>query len=328
MASFEQGVALIIGVGNYVGEGFASLPATVRDAMSIARVLKDASLCAYPEDRVTMITGDNASRRRILNALGDLGKQTSPESTVVIFFSGHGGQIQTESGVETYLCPRGADINELDVTAISCAMFSAALKQIPARKLLVILDCCYAAGAAELKSGEVSSSGWKGGLDNSALKALESGSGRVILASSERSQPSYIDRSGQQSLFTRHLIAALEGALPAPENGIIGILDLFNYVAAKVPQDQPGQRPILHAGHLDSNFPVALYRGGQKGAGSAAAPAPVATPTAPSIHVENINSPIGTQVTASGGTVTVDNSGLSVEMLREITRKRDAEDDN
>jgi len=321
MASFEQGVALVIGVGNYEGEGFGSLPATVQDATNIARVLKDAARCAYPEERVTVITGNMASRKRILDALDRVAEQASPDSTVVIFFSGHGGQIQTEAGTETYLCPRGADINELDHTAISRDRFSEALKKIPSRKMLVILDCCYAAAAAELKSGGVNSPAWKGGLNDSELKALESGSGRVILASSERSQPSYIDGSGQQSLFTRHLVAALEGALPAPESGLIGVLDLFNYVAGKVPQDKPGQRPILHTGHLDSNFPVALYRGGQKGPGAASDSAPATAPTTSSNNVQNINSTVGNQVVGNG-TITVNNQGISPELLLELWKKR------
>lgn len=321
MASFEQGFALVIGVGDYVGEGFASLPATVEDANAVARVLKDPARCAYPEDRVTVLTGNEASRRRILNALEHLAEQATPDSTVVIFFSGHGGQMHVGSSIETYLCPRGADINELDNSAISRDAFSAVLKKIRARKLLVILDCCFAAGAADLKSGGASAPMWKGGLNDSELSTLATGAGRVILASSERSQPSYIDAGGHQSLFTRHLVAALNGALPAPESGFIGVLDLFSYVTGKVPQHQPGQRPILHAGDLDGNFPVALYWGGQKGVGLSSEPTAAAAPPATINKAENHNSTVNNQIVGSG-TVTVNNQGIPLEALLELLKKR------
>lgn len=321
MAAFDQGIALVVGVGEYVGEGFASLPATVQDATSIAHVLKDISRCAYPDNHVTVLTGKEASRHRILTALGSLAEQASEDSTVVIFFSGHGGQAQVGSSTQTYLCPRAADINELDATAISRDMFSDALKKICARKLLVILDCCFAAGAAELKSGQASGPLWKGGLTDAELSTLASGSGRVILASSERSKPSYIDSEGQQSLFTRHIVDALDGALPASATGFIGVLDLFQYVASKVPQEQPGQRPILHTGDLDSNFPVALYLGGQKGAGPIPQPATVAAPPTIVNTITNTNSTIGTQLVGNG-TVTVNNQGLSPEVLLELLKQR------
>ena len=53
--------AILVGVGDYTHPGFASLPATVRDAQAIAALLSDSTLCGYPPDHVQVITGLNAT---------------------------------------------------------------------------------------------------------------------------------------------------------------------------------------------------------------------------------------------------------------------------
>jgi len=65
------------------------------------------------------------------------------------------------------------------------------------------------------------------------------------------------------SLFTQHLLAGLRGGI-ASDDGLIRIFDLFEYLQPRVTGDQPNQHPIFKA-ELEENFPVALYRGGQKG---------------------------------------------------------------
>ena len=82
-SNYANGHALVIGVG-------ADLPNTVDDAIGIADILKDSERCAYLPANVTLLTDANATRKGILSSLETLSETTDSESTVIIYFSGHG----------------------------------------------------------------------------------------------------------------------------------------------------------------------------------------------------------------------------------------------
>src|SRR5262245_29426665 len=142
MPVFKQGYALIIGVGDYVGSGFASLPATISDATEVRKVLTDPTRCGYVEKQVRLLTGADAELYNMTTELARLAKEAPPDATVIIYFSGHGGRTAGFDS-EIFLCPREADIKDLDHTALSQTEFAAALNKIRAQKVLVLLDCCY-----------------------------------------------------------------------------------------------------------------------------------------------------------------------------------------
>ena len=254
--------ALLIGVGDYIHSRFASLPATVRDAQAIATILTDPARCGYPPASVQVITGPDAITANIRAALESLIQSTNSQSTIFVYFSGHGGRALENGDWRTYLCPREADPDDLLHTAISGDEFSALLAAIPARKLLVMLDACHAAGSAELKAinGTVV---WKAGLPDGYYEALSQGSGRIVIASSREDQFSYVRPQGDLSLFTHHLLQALSGRAAVRGDGLIHVLDVFHHVNEAVQADEPKQTPILKVKDLDLNFPIALDRGGK-----------------------------------------------------------------
>jgi hypothetical protein len=263
MNGFADGRALLIGVGNYLHAQFPNLPATVRDAEAIGAILADPARCGYSSDKVEVISGAKATVASIRDALYSLSKSTNPQSTVLIYFSGHGGRVLQNDRWHTYLCPREADPANLTHTAISGDEFSELLASIPARKMLVILDACHAGGSVELKTS--AHIHWKAGLSEDYYEAMARGSGRVVLASSKEEQVSYV--RGELSLLTHYLVQALSGGAAVRGDGLIHILDVFHYVNEAVQQERPGQIPILKVKDLDLNFPIALDRGG-KGASS------------------------------------------------------------
>ena len=270
MSSFENAYALIIGVGTYLVQptltqpGFRNLPATVRDAQAIVGILTDLALCGYPPDKVQVLAGEQATANNIRTALQTLAQSANPDSTVFIYFSGHGGRAVDDQGQwHTYLCPRRADPADLSSTAIPGAEFTVTISQIPAQKLLIMLDCCHAAGSADLKAagGQLL---WKAGLSEDYYRALAAGSGRVVIASSRETEYSFVRDQGDLSLFTYHLCAALKGQAGVRGNGLIHVLDVYHHVNEAVHADKPEQTPILKVKDMDLNFPIALDRGGTK----------------------------------------------------------------
>lgn len=249
--TFTHGHALLVGVG-------ADLSNTVDDAQGLAGILRDPERCAYPASQVQTLTGDGAGRGQILAALDKLAQTATTDDTVLVYYSGHGYRVRSTTGEAFYLLPYGYDLQRLYQTAISGAEFTARLRAIPARKLLVLLDCCHAGGVGEAKAPGVTLV--KAPLPPEALALLDEGSGRVLVASSKEDELSYAGRP--YSAFTLALIEALCGQGVAKQDGTVRVADLALHTREMVPgRTAKRQHPILHFEHAD-NFAVAYYAGG------------------------------------------------------------------
>lgn len=251
MNTFNQGFALVIGVG-------ADLPNTVDDAVGLAEILKDPTRCAYPPDQVHLLTSEDAHRQQILAALDRLAQSTSSQSTVVVYFSGHGYQAISPTGEFYYLMPNGYDLHRLYQTAIRGGEFTDRLHAIPARKLLVLLDCCHAGGVGEAKAPRLQLT--KSPLPSEAQSLLTEGAGRVLIASSQEDESSFAGKP--YSAFTLALIEALCGTGVAKQDGYVRVADLALHAREMVPGRTNGrQHPIIHFEQAD-NFVLAYYAGG------------------------------------------------------------------
>ncbi len=98
------------------------------------------------------------------------------------------------------------------------------------------------------------------------LDALQKGEGRAVFTSSRGHQESYIRTDGTLSIFTRHLLEALQGAANDPGEKVVRLSNLMNYLDRSVPETamemyKIEQRPFVNIASED--FPVALVRGGK-----------------------------------------------------------------
>ncbi len=249
--TFTQGHAVIVGVG-------ADLPNTVDDAVGLANILTDSARCAFPPSQVHLLTGSKATRTDILSTLDALAQSTTAQSTVIIYFSGHGYRVTSPTGEFYYLMPYGYDLNRLYQTAISGAEFTSRLQAIPAQKILVLLDCCYAGGFDETKVPGLQLT--KAAMPPEAQSLFAKGSGRVLIASSQDDEESFTGKP--YSAFTLALIESLCGVGVAKKDGYVRVSDLALYTGRMVPQrTQDRQHPILNFEQAD-NFVLAYYAGG------------------------------------------------------------------
>jgi uncharacterized caspase-like protein len=99
----ENAHALAIGISRY--QHVASLP-EVKDAEDVAAILAAPLHGAYRAEHVTLLVDEAATRTAILDAIARLATRAGPSSTVLLYFSGHGGQIIGADGrPECYLIP-------------------------------------------------------------------------------------------------------------------------------------------------------------------------------------------------------------------------------
>jgi len=248
---FTYGHACIIGVGG-------DLPNTVDDAIGLASILHDPERCAYPTKQVRLLTQEQAKREDILAALDHLAKSTTADSTVIVYFSGHGYQVISATGEDYYLMPFGYDQTKLYKTAIRGTELTAKLQAIPARKLLLLLDCCHAGGLEDAASLPYTIE--KAPLPPEAEALFQSGQGRMVLASSQANEKSLAGRP--YSAFTLALIEALAGKGAAKQDGYVRVSDLALYTREVVPRrTRDRQHPIFNFEQSD-NFELAYYAAG------------------------------------------------------------------
>lgn len=260
--AFEHGYALIVGVGQ-------DLPSTVNDATALAALLQDPARAAYPEDNVTLLTEGAATRDGILDAFSALRKKTlaDPEATAIVYLSGHGARVgPSEDRARHWFLPYGHDPARLSETCLSDQEVSGAVAGLCPKKLLVLFDCCHAAGIPLPKSEAAFA---EPALPSAALDELSRGEGRVVLSSCRPEERSFAAKP--YSLFTGCLLEALEGRAPS-HLGFARVLEVASYVIREVPLRHPRQHPFLNrAENLTESF--ALCR--------VPAPAPAAASSAP-----------------------------------------------
>ncbi|WP_287961003.1 caspase family protein [Caldilinea sp.] len=122
---------------------------------------------------------------------------------------------------------------DLPGSALSAEDFTAALRRIQARRLLVLMDCCHAAGMATAKDAPPFFA--PAALPKGVADALKQDAGRAVFSSSTGAQVSWVQPDGSLSLYTYHLIEALQGAGNRPGDTVVRLSDLMNYLGKAVP---------------------------------------------------------------------------------------------
>ncbi|MGG6265484.1 caspase family protein [Leptolyngbya sp. AN03gr2] len=251
---FMNGYALLIGVGS-------DLPVTVKDATAVRDILVDSRRAAYSPDKVHLLVDAIATRAKILESLDLLAVQVNqnPDSTVIIYYSGHGG-VSSRTG-EYFLIPYDYNSGDWAATSVSGTEFTKKIEALQVRKLVVILDCCHAGGIPQMKGDETFV---KAPIPPDLLHILEGSSGRVVVASSHDKEYSYTGTPF--SVFTTCLIEALQGRASVVRDGYARILDVLVYLFDQVPKrtsdlQHPFVKKILDLG---DNFPLCYYAGGSK----------------------------------------------------------------
>jgi hypothetical protein len=294
---FEHGYAVIIGVDENQIPRLA-LPTVASDVTAVYDVLIHPDRCAYNPDNVRLLKGDESTQRNILDALFWLNEKVKadPEATAVIYYSGHG--MEDPAANRYYLVPYDiSDLARIRTLAIPAETFNGEIAAIQARRMLVLLDCCHAAGM-QVKNIEQNSqptpspaafpidlpqtkdipafSAEPGQPVSKAVSDLIDGEGRAILNSSTGSQSSWTRGDGRMSIFTYHLIEALTGHAPHPDDAtVVYVTDVMSWVTHQVKKSAARegveQTPVMRTSGV---FPVAQLIGGQGLPLSKGTPAP------------------------------------------------------
>ncbi|MCT7979678.1 caspase family protein [Laspinema olomoucense] len=273
VTTFDDGYALLIGVGECKDKSW-SLPVTVKDIQALYQILIAPELCGYPEENIQLLHDKTATRTNILDSLSWLKNKAhqNPNCTVLIYYSGH-GWLDKDTG-NYYLIPHDTDSKkeEFAGSALAAEVFTKAIQQIESQRVLVVIDCCHAQGMAATK-GEPIAVKIPGRFAETAtakslIHALSQGKGRAIFTSCTGNEKSWMRKDNLMSIYTYHLIQALQGAGNSPDDTVVRLSNLMNYLAKTVPDSAASefgitQTPNFDISNEDFAVAIALLRGGK-----------------------------------------------------------------
>ena len=210
---------LFIGVDRYRSADINWLSCARRDATALHALFFDTfgGTCE-------LIVDEDASRERIEASFQGLAG-CDESDVVVIAFSGHGTSTHELVVYDTY----PANIRQ---STISLEELSGWFRQIPADRLLLVLDCCFSGGMGskvlqiDVQSRDMTSVAAK-------LEQL-GGKGRIILTASGPTQEAYENPRIGHGFLTQELLTALQGPEELRQAQGVGIYRLLEWVTRRV----------------------------------------------------------------------------------------------
>jgi helicase len=243
---------LFIGIDRYASPAINWLNCAKRDAIALEELFQDTLGGAS-----RLLTDVGATRAAIEAEFASLA-QVSKDDTVVVAFSGHGSETHE---LITYDSLPG----KLQTTAIPLDELTDWFSRIPARHLVLLLDCCFSGGAGskvlrvENTSRQIKSA--------EAQLAAMSGAGRIIVTASAANEPAWENQKVGHGYFTHFLIEAMCGATEVIKNDRIPVYQLLQHVTGRVAdaarQFGHAQSPALR-GTLDGDVSWPVFVRGHK----------------------------------------------------------------
>jgi uncharacterized coiled-coil protein SlyX len=243
--NFGRYYAIVIGNQNY--QSIESLATPKYDAARAARILADRY-------GFTVQILDDANDITMLKAINDLNAVLKPDDNLLIYYAGHGARLHNGKFESGYWLPVNADAPPKDTFWVPNEQITGHLARLPAKRVLVVADSCYA--------GLLSTDPSYLFLDNKVAYSKEYIKFKLpkrarLLLSSGGDKPVLDEGSGGNSVFARAFLDELES-----NQGILSSPELFSRIRKRVEVaaqknkfvQTPEFKSIKGAGHEVGDF--------------------------------------------------------------------------
>lgn len=224
---YGESWAVVIGINDY--QKWPKLSYAVNDAQGVRELL--VNKFRFKPENIQVLLNGEASRERILSALGDVlsdSAKVKRDDRVFIFFAGHGVTRKLPNGRSLgYIVPVDADTTNYQSQAISMTNFQDISEAIPAKHALFVMDACYS-GLALTRGGPPA------GDLRKYLQEVTRRSARQVLTAGGADEQVADQGPGGHSIFTWTLLQGLEGKADLNTDGYITASELFAYVGPTV----------------------------------------------------------------------------------------------
>ncbi|WP_250002477.1 caspase family protein [Actinoplanes sp. M2I2] len=236
------GRALVVAVQDFEHSGIPTLTAPLADAERLANVLRRPDIGEYAVESVLV----NPDRFALVSRLSAFLSEVTDHEVALVHIATHG--LVARDGM-FYLAAADTDPGSPD-TGLDADTLHRLIRECRSRRLVVILDCCYAARAfggplepVEKYVGQV-------------LGRPDGGGGKVIIAAAASRETAYENEG--RSVFTGALVAGLEGgAADVDRDGFVTVDDLDRYLHKAMQNLAQDQTPRMLADVRGLRFRIA-----------------------------------------------------------------------
>ena len=226
--------ALIVASYEYEDPGLTRLRAPAQDAEALAAVLGNPEVGAFEIQTVL-----NAPAHTITRTMERFFADRGVDDLLLLHYSGHG--VKDETG-DLYFAAANTELEYLSATGVPSDFVNRLMSRTRARRVVLLLDCCYA-GAFERGLGTR-------GDSSLHLEERLSGRGRAVITASTAMEYAFegtdldATQEGSPSVFTSALVQGLSsGDADQDQDGMIGLDELYEYVYDAVRRVTPNQTP-------------------------------------------------------------------------------------
>jgi hypothetical protein len=250
---------VVVGINDYPNT--RKLHYAVNDAKAFYEYLVDYN--GVPKENITLMLDDQATLTAVKSALGThLKNKAGKEDMVIIFFAGHGATEKDVAspdgdGLEKYILPYDADVNDLYATALPMADISRIFTRIRSERLVFIADSCYS-GASGGRTIDVT--GIRANISDAFLERIAGGKGRVIMTASGANEVSAEKDELAHGVFTYFLIEGLRGGADADDDGLITVDEIYQFVSDQVPRATGQEQHPVKKGTVEGKLVLGIVK--------------------------------------------------------------------
>ena len=224
---------LFIGIDDYTAP-VRRLSCAARDAAALSALFHDSL-----GGDVKLLSDGDATRGNMVAALAEL-ENAEHDDLVVVTFSGHGTPHHS-------LVPIDVDPDD-NASMLDLDELAALLDQVPAKRLFVVLDCCFSGGFGGERAF---APGTARNMIEDRAKLTALGHGRVVLTACAAGEFAHETIQLGHGLLTNYLLTALQGPPELGHKPQLPLPEFLAYIVRRVMDDAATmgetQTPTIYA---------------------------------------------------------------------------------
>ncbi|GHD72224.1 hypothetical protein GCM10010317_082110 [Streptomyces mirabilis] len=263
--------ALVLGSHTFTDSRLDRLRSPAHDVGELSRVLADPEIGQF-----VITSADNPTAQELRSSAEEFFGGRERDDVLLLYYTGHG----IREGDELLLAGSDTDLDDLAGTALSATVLKNLLGTCRARRIVLILDCCYSGAFAHrmVPMGE----------QRVHVQEFFGGRGLTLITASTAREYAFeagevTEADPMPSVFTGELIRGLDsGAADLDGDGEITLDELYQFLFDAVQIAQPGQQtPCRWVYGARGRMVIALRRPGPRPSVTvSSAPDPVRLPAA------------------------------------------------
>jgi hypothetical protein len=220
----KNAYAIVIGIENY-RQKLPKADYATQDARLVSEYLIKAM--GYPEENVRTLINEHATYTDLTKYFEKwLGNNVEKDSTVFIYFSGHGAP-NTKTG-DAYLVPYDGDPTFITETGYSIARLYESLGKLKAKEITVVLDSCFSGAGGR----SVLAKGAKPLVMTINMPTIQKNISVMTASAGDQISSAYEEKG--HGLFTYFMLKGIKDEDVVRQDGSIKMDDLFGYIKPQV----------------------------------------------------------------------------------------------